>query len=113
MLHLPSFLKRLAQQVFITVAVSLEMLLLTSCINLESGPNKDYVALSIMKPIKACESATCVELIYNDDNIVEMDEVFNVYVTNSPGLIDSIRIDRSRRAVTIIDDDSKFWVARS
>ncbi|CAI8013546.1 hypothetical protein GBAR_LOCUS8572, partial [Geodia barretti] len=71
----------------------------------ESGPTEDFVALSIMKPIRKCETATCAELVYNDDNIVEMDEVFDVYITNSPGLIQSIDIDRSRRAVTIIDDD--------
>ena len=112
LLRLPSFLKRLAQQVYYCCGISGDVTV-NFLYYLESGPTEDFVALSIMKPIRKCETATCAELVYNDDNIVEMDEVFNVYITNSPGLIQSIDIDRSRRAVTIIDDDSKFWVARS
>jgi hypothetical protein len=58
--------------------------------------------------IKQCDHTVCVDMVCHDDNIVETDEVFRVYVKNSPGLIDTIRFDRTRYGITIKDNDGKF-----
>ena len=47
-------------------------------------------------------------MVYHDDNIVEMDEVFQVYVTNTPGLHPGIRVDQTRYGITIVDNDGKL-----
>ena len=62
----------------------------------------------MLTAIKQCDHTVCVNMVYHDDNIVETDEVFQVYVTNSPGLQPSIRVDRTRYDITIKDNDGKL-----
>ena len=59
--------------------------------------------------IKECQHTVCVYMIHYDDNIVESDEVFQVYVTMAPGLIRSVTVDRTRYDITILDNDGIFW----
>ncbi|CAI8041949.1 hypothetical protein GBAR_LOCUS23280, partial [Geodia barretti] len=68
-------------------------------------PPGDFRAIALLTAIKQCDHTVCVNMVYHDDNIVETDEVFQVYVTNSPGLQPSIRVDRTRYDITIKDND--------
>ena len=61
-----------------------------------------------MIPIKECQTTACIPLKTIDDNIVELDELFEVYLTMSPGLVRRVSVDRTRYTVTIEDDDSKL-----
>ncbi|CAI8036548.1 hypothetical protein GBAR_LOCUS20478 [Geodia barretti] len=68
-------------------------------------PPGDFRAISALRAIKQCDHTVCVDMVYHDDNIVETDEVFQVYITNSPGLDPNIRFDRTRYDITIMDND--------
>ena len=59
-----------------------------------------------MKSVKLQHAYHCK--LYIDDNIVELDELFEVYLTMSPGLVRRVSVDRTRYTVTIEDDDSKL-----
>ena len=61
-----------------------------------------------MIPIEECQTTACIPLQTIDDNIVELDELFEVYVTTSPGLVRRVSVDSTRYIVTIEDDDSKL-----
>ena len=64
--------------------------------------------LSRMATIQECEHTVCVDLVHFDDNIVETDEVFQVYLAVSPGLDSSITVDDTRYDITILDNDGKL-----
>ena len=80
-----------------------------SLLNISVTPD-DFDALSIQTVIPTCEHGVCTPLNYHDDNIVEEDEQFQVYVMKAPGLDDSVTVNNTRLNVTIIDDDSESWV---
>ena len=80
-----------------------------SLLNISATPD-DFDALSIRTVIPMCEHGVCTPLNYHDDNIVEEDEQFQVYLLGAPGLDGSVTVNYTRLNVTIIDNDSESWV---
>ena len=71
--------------------------------------NDDYIDVAIQKLIEKCDNMTCLDVIIIDDNVVEINETFEVQLIAAPGLPSSISVDGSAE-ITIIDDDSEFHI---
>ena len=69
--------------------------------------NDDYIDIAIQKLIDKCDNMTCLDVTIIHDNVVEINETFEVQLIAAPGLDRRISVDGSAE-ITIIDKDSEF-----